>query len=325
MDQDGDIRISCAPHWSHEDFERLKTEKPNIRPIQNVIPWRDHWMQAVYYNPKILHVTEGEPLDLHCFRDEFSLWFELTRPNVETAVSIQSRPLCTCGFHLAYSRTRIGQLNDNLRTKKFLRIFDEKFDDKSTILLISEGSLIGLAIAAMKVRHVYLVDANQFSRQVLQKYIDFNKLTNVTLVEDVKDKAIPLSEVTHVVGEPNFVTAIVPWDNFRFGDFVNQIADQLNENAEIWPRSAEVVAMPIDCLDLNKIIAPFQVCESFDLTIFDRIIDQSHGMTDSTVEAQPLWEYPNIARSQPKTVYHRVFSRKQNENEKETDEINFET
>lgn len=33
-------------------------------------------------------------------------------------------------------------------------------------------------------------------------------------------------------------------------------------------------------------------------------------MTDALVEAQPLWEYPNKALGQPKTIYSRDFTKK---------------
>lgn len=275
MDQEGDIRISCAPHWAHEDYERLKCERPNQMPIQNVIPWRDHWMQAVFYNPKVLHVIADEPLELRCLRDEFSLWFELMRPNSNVQID-EVRPMCTCGFHLAFSRTRIGQMNDNVRTKKFLRILENEISERSTVLFVSDGSLIGLMLAALNARHVYLLDSHKYTRQLLQMYIDFNQLKNVSLIADVNDDRITWNELTHIIGEPNFSTAIVPFDNFRFGDVIDQISNRISgSDVKILPKSATIEAIPIECLDLYKIIAPFGNCESFDLTIFDKIIEVS--------------------------------------------------
>lgn len=276
MDQEGEIRISCAPHWAHEDFERLKCERPAYLPVQNVIPWRDHWMQAIFYNPKALHVNDSETFELQCSHDEFSLWFELTRPNSDNDQIVEERPLCTCGFNLAFSRTRIGQMNDNLRTKKFLRILENEINEQSTVLFVSDGSLIGLAMAAFKARHVYLLDSNKYTRQVLQMYIDFNKLENVSLIADVDDECITWNHISHIIAEPNYSTSIMPWDNFRFGDVIDLISDRINSNdVKILPRSATIQAIPIECVDLQKIIAPFGICETFDLTIFDKIIEVS--------------------------------------------------
>lgn len=276
MDQDAEVRVSCAPHWAHEDFERLRSDWPAYS-MRNVIPWRDHWMQAVFYNPKALRVNADESYELRCFRDEFSLWFELTPPRTDNDDrSIGERPLCTCGYHLAFSRTRIGQMNDNLRTKKFLRILEEEISEQTTVLFVSDGSLIGLAVAALKARHVYLLDSNKYTHQVLQKYIEFNKLENVSLIADLDDECIAWDELTHVIGEPNFATAIVPWDNFRFGDVIDRITGRINSrNVKILPKAATIEAIPIECLDLQKIIAPFGLCETFDLTIFDKIIEVS--------------------------------------------------
>lgn len=277
MDQEGEIRISCAPHWCHEDFERLKCEKLDFIPQQNVLPWRDHWMQAIYYMPKPIHVEQGEQLQLQCFRDEFSLWFNLVRESkaVEINEIDNLRPLCTCGFHLAYSRTRIGQMNETTRTKKFLKIFENEISDQSVVLFVSDGSLIGLALAALNAKHVYYLDANSYSRKVIEKYVKFNKLVNVTLVADHADENIEWSQITHIISEPNLCTSILPWDSFDFAELIKNVADRIGNDVKILPCTASIVAIPVEFLDLQKIIAPFQICESFDLSIFDKIIEVS--------------------------------------------------
>lgn len=276
MDQDDEIRLSCAPHWTHEDFDGLKSGNPAFQPIQNVIPWRDHWMQALYYAPKPIYANAGEILQLKCSRDEFSLWFDLnTKGEDQTATDEKrsERPLCTCGFHLAYSRTRIGQMNHSPRLKKFQKILDHSIDANASVLFVSEGSLLGITIAALKVKHVYYIDANKYSRRVLEKYIEFNQLSNVTLLESIEDNRIEWSNITHIVGEPNFCTSILPWDNFYFAEVVREVKSKCNDNVQILPQSATIRAVPVEFLDLHKIFAPFGVCESFDLRIFDRVIE----------------------------------------------------
>lgn len=278
MDQVGEIRISCAPHWAHEDFYHLKNERPQFQPEQNVIPWRDHWMQALYYAPKPVQIGVDEELHLKCNRDEFSLWFDLTRDAADDDGNdtVQNRPMCTCGFHLALSRTRIGQINHGLRLKKFQKIFDKALDQNSTVLFVSEGSLLGLMIAALKVKHVYVLDSNKYSRRVLEKYIDFNRFENITLLDDVNESNVDWPTVTHIIGEPNFITSILPWDNFYFGEIVNKVKGYCNENVQILPHTATIRAVPVEFLDLHKIFAPFDICESFDLTLFDRVIEVSN-------------------------------------------------
>lgn len=284
MDQNDEIRLSCAPHWTHEDFDALKSENPTFQPIQNLIPWRDHWMQALYYAPKPIYANAGETLLLKCAHDEFSLWFDLSSSSDEqpdTEDKWSERPLCSCGFHLAYSRTRIGQMNHSQRLKKFQKILDHAIDPNSTVLFVSDGSLLGITIAALKVKHVYYIDANKYSRRVLEKYIEFNQFSNITLLESIDDNRIEWSTVTHIVGEPNFCTAILPWDNFYFAEVVREVKPKCNDNVQILPQTATIRAVPVEFLDLHKIFAPFGVCESFDLRIFDRVIEVRTIQTSS--------------------------------------------
>lgn len=281
MDQEAEIRISCAPHWAHEDFHRLKIERPSFQPEQNIIPWRDHWMQAIYYAPKPVQIGIGEQLQLKCNRDEFSLWFDLNRIDIQNDGSDDGasndciRPMCTCGFHMAFSRTRIGQMNQSSRLKKLQKIFDKVVDEQSTVLFISEGSLLGPMLATLKVKYVYILDSNKYSRRVLQKYIEFNRLNNVVLLESLDDSNVDIdwSAITHIIGEPYFCTSILPWDNFYFGEIASKAKSRCNDNVQILPQSANIRAVPVEFLDLHKIFAPFDICESFDLTIFDRVIE----------------------------------------------------
>lgn len=272
MDEDNKIRISCAPHWAHEDYEQLRKDNPKYKPIRNVIPWRDHWMQAVFYPSKAIHVDSGQIFQLFCNRDEFSLWFDAKPIGVGKGLAI-NRPACSCGFHLSFSRNRIGQLNDTLRTKKFLQIFERTVDHDSTVLFLSDGSLIGLMIAAMKVKHVYYLDSNKYMRNIIIKYLEMNKISNFTVLEGVDDATIQWNAITHVIGEPYFATSILPWDNFYFADLLNKFRSKCDENVKILPKSAVIRAVPVEFLDLHKIFTPFGICESFDLRIFDSVIE----------------------------------------------------
>lgn len=274
MDEDGEILLSCAPHWAHPDYERLKEENTENIPTQNVIPWRDHWMQAVYYLPEQTHVYGGDNLTLLAHHDEFSLWFDVKR-NLDddgNDVSLE-RPMCQCGFHMAYSRTRIGQLNDNHRNKKYLKYLENEITSESVVLFLSDGSLIGLAIAALKAKHVYCLEPNKYSSQVVQKYIDFNRIRNVEIIQTLDADIIRnWEEITHVIGEPSFITSILPWENFSFLNLIDQCRSRLKENVKIIPCEASIHAVPVEFLDLQKISAPFENCEGFDLSIFDTLL-----------------------------------------------------
>lgn len=63
MDPDGEIVLSCAPKWARMPDEEC--------------PWRDHWMQAVYYFPKNVRMEAGQEFTLITNHDEFALWFDV--------------------------------------------------------------------------------------------------------------------------------------------------------------------------------------------------------------------------------------------------------
>ena len=51
MDPARKITLSCAPHWAHP---KGASSPPNKQSVgfshdDERVPWRDHWMQSVYY------------------------------------------------------------------------------------------------------------------------------------------------------------------------------------------------------------------------------------------------------------------------------------
>ncbi|KAB7497129.1 Protein arginine N-methyltransferase 7, partial [Armadillidium nasatum] len=66
MDPQREIILSCAPLWDHP------LTKGNSVAKSSEIPWRDHWMQAIYYFPKTLSVNKSEKLTLISSHDEYS-------------------------------------------------------------------------------------------------------------------------------------------------------------------------------------------------------------------------------------------------------------
>lgn len=108
----------------------------------------------------------------------------------------------------------------------------------------------------------------------MQKYVQHNKLKNVRIVESLGE-LIDLETITMVVGEPSFVSSILPFDNFYFGTLLEQIKSRLSVNVMITPRRAIMYALPVEFLDLHKIRSPLGICEGFDLSIFDRLIEVS--------------------------------------------------
>lgn len=288
MDVQGEIVLSCAPYWAHPDFPELAKNASKHKPIQNVIPWRDHWMQAVYYIPSPKISSPGEELVLTSNHDEYSFWFDVGKAKPTETIKRYS---CSCSFHIANCRSRIGQLNQSSRNKKYLRILEEEITDKSVVLSLSDGSLLGLSTAKMGAKLVICLEAHRFSRECLESYVKFNKLENVEIVKSL-DEIENHKDITHVIAEPYFTTSLVPWDNFYFGTLLNQIKEKLEKSVQILPKTARLYAAPVEFLDLHKIRTPLGTCEGFDLAIFDKFIDKASELADQMLEAQPLWEYP---------------------------------
>ncbi|XP_077567916.1 protein arginine N-methyltransferase 7-like, partial [Stigmatopora nigra] len=63
MDPSGTIVCTMAPSWTYPD--------------PTMAPWRDHWMQSVYFLPAQWTIDKGEDLSLTVSHDDYSLWFSL--------------------------------------------------------------------------------------------------------------------------------------------------------------------------------------------------------------------------------------------------------
>ncbi|XP_017111566.1 protein arginine N-methyltransferase 7 [Drosophila elegans] len=313
LDDGGEILLSCAPYWAHPELKELAAEKGKDHPLPNVVPWRDHWMQAIYYIPKPLQLLEaGKTFHLSCHHDEYSLWFDARE---EAPTKSVSRHTCSCDLHMTYSRSRIGQINQAPRNKRYLRYLEEYIEaGKSNVLVLGNGCLLGLASSALGAASVQLHEPHRFSRRLLESIVQHNKLKNVQFVEKVEElENSQLAALTHIFAEPYFLNAILPWDNFYFGTLLMKIKDRLPESVQISPCSAKIYALPMEFLDLHKIRAPVGSCEGFDLRLFDQMVERSAEQAVSLVEAQPLWEYPCRALSEPQEVLNVEFSNFSNE------------
>ncbi|XP_039963588.1 protein arginine N-methyltransferase 7 [Bactrocera tryoni] len=300
--------LSCAPYWAHPDYKSRN----------DIIPWRDHWMQAIYYIPKPQHISRtGEKFVLSCNHDEYSLWFDVHN-TLKSDTSV-SRHACTCNLHLAYPRSRIGQMNQSVRNKKFLNYLENNLTKDSQVLCLGDGCILGVAAAKMGVTSVVISENHYFSKRFMESVVKNNDVKNVEFIANIN--SLPdskLSQLTHVFGEPYFFSAILPWDNFQFGHLLQNIIEKLPPSVKIAPKSAKIFAVPVQFTDLHKIRTPVQQCEGFDLKLFDRMIKNARAkLPDHKIEAQPLWEYPCKALAKPQELLHvdfHNFKREQSNN-----------
>ncbi|XP_026733899.1 protein arginine N-methyltransferase 7 [Trichoplusia ni] len=289
MDTEGKIPLSCAPWWCHPDADTA-AERP-----QDTIPWRDHWMQAVYYLPDGMTIQKGTEVTLVSCQDEYSLWFYVEdesrkRPNYR-------RPNCECGVHMALSRTHVSYLNDGKRSKKFLEQLKQEINDTSVVLDFNGSSLMGLAAAKLGAKTVYIQESMNLNLDILREYIATNDLKNINFISEVTVEV--LNEVTNVISDPNFSSAILPWDNLKLAYLLYKYKGDLGNCLSVIPHKCEVWAMPVEFQDLHKIRIPLGRCEGIDMAVFDGLVENSRTISDAEIEAQPLWEYPCKSRGEP--------------------------
>lgn len=65
MDMDGEIILSCAPKWHYSNDQD--------------VPWRDHWIQGVYYFSDDIPLKSNESVNLVGYHDELSFWFDTSK------------------------------------------------------------------------------------------------------------------------------------------------------------------------------------------------------------------------------------------------------
>lgn len=193
------------------------------------------------------------------------LIFRIDIPNYD-------RPICNCCTHIAYSRTRIGQLNDKERNNKYIEALSKKIKPNTTCLCFSDGCFLGLAAAQLGAKKVYMLETNFLSQKTIEMFIETNNLGDKVEIIST-DKLPPASMVDLIFGEPYFISSIVPWENLRFWYLASQYSSQVQKI----PIAATIKAVAVEFKDLHKIRAPLGMCEGFDLSSFDKLVQVRHS------------------------------------------------
>jgi len=138
-------------------------------------------MQAIYYLPNDFKIqSAGENICLMSYHDEYSLWFGVsseTSPNINFP-----RPFCHCPVHNAISRTRLGQLNDELRNLKFVQALEQIVTPDTICMTLGDCCLLGLIVAKLGARKVYAVETNIYCRRLLEAWVKTNALEEQVVV-----------------------------------------------------------------------------------------------------------------------------------------------
>lgn len=285
MNQCDSIHLSCAPYWAH--------------PSGRTQPWRDHWIQAVYFPPYEVKVSTDQEFSLVVQRDGYNICVLVS---MSTTPKTPVVPACKCALHINASRSRIGALSDQSRHVKFAAALRKVINKESVCLCV--GSDIMLPLMASKLgAQVYVVIEDDFAYSLLEEYAKQNEMKTITgITKDALclSEKEPTKKASVLLGEPHFSTSLLPWHNVKFWFRKHSLQHLMCDQSELVtiPQGFSLKAVGVDFKDLWKIKAPVHTVEGFDLSSFDKLIQNALSITDDPVEPQPLWEYPCKAVTQ---------------------------
>ncbi|XP_014825072.1 PREDICTED: protein arginine N-methyltransferase 7 isoform X1 [Poecilia mexicana] len=296
MDPSGAIVCSMAPSWTY--------------PQPAKAPWRDHWMQSVYFLPAERQVAEREELSLTVCHDDYSLWYSLQPHSLQDAQAATPppRPCCTCQAHLVWTRPRFGELNDRRRTGSYVAALRSVLSEDSVCLSVSDGSLLPVFAHMLGAKKVFSLENSRMSKQVIEEVLEANsKKGGVELLEirpeQLTSQDLRGEQISVLMGEPYFSTSLLPWHSLFFWYCRTALAGLLRPTATILPCSASLHVVAVEFQDLWRIRAPCGICEGFDVTPMDEMVQRSLDFRESReAEPHPLWEYPCRALTHPTEV-----------------------
>ncbi|GMR42563.1 hypothetical protein PMAYCL1PPCAC_12758, partial [Pristionchus mayeri] len=268
---DGGNTLTMAPDW----------KDANSR-------WRDHWMQSIYYPPHRVEVREGEAVPILAGHDEFSLWFAVD--DGSSSLASLDRPYCVCEFHARLSRTMIYRMNKLMDDRRLAEeIAKEVSRHPSEVVVVGEGSLLGLHPSVVGgAQRVTILENTPWMRKILHKYIKFHELRNVQVVAEMSQ----LSKPSLILGEPFFLSSVLPWENLPFWFEVEKIQSLFGDNSiPIMPNRCSIRAIPMKFRDLHHTAGRVGTVNGFNLSKFDELSEKARSAVDAIVEDYSLWEY----------------------------------
>ncbi|RWS31436.1 protein arginine N-methyltransferase 7-like protein [Leptotrombidium deliense] len=297
MDYEGEYLLSCAPYWanpcSHDPHRQ---------------PWRDHWIQSVYYLPANIEpfrLKRGNPFTIKGFRDEYSFWFDIAGKQSKHQAS------CVCGLHSHMLRSRLRILNDTETLNYYFETVSQIFVEQhpKSVLFIGDSSFLPLIVAkSFSETTVHCFTQDKHSIDFYAEFVNNNSL-NVNFVSDMK--LLENEKFDLIFAEPFFYTVNLPWDTLRFWYLLSELPKNCYEknNVKLVPRRAIIEAVAVEFDDLWKIRAKVGDCQGFNLTDFDNLVLEAMKETDAVIEPQPVWEYPCRAlANEPLSVFQWDFT-----------------
>ncbi|KAM4722372.1 protein arginine N-methyltransferase 7 isoform 2-T2 [Rhinophrynus dorsalis] len=286
MDPEGAITCTMQPNW--------------VYPTSQSVPWRDHWMQCVYFLPEESPVTRGEKLCLTAHQDDYCVWYNLTRSSTEGHIQASAeRPACHCGAHIIWNRARFGELNDQKRMRCYLEALRKVVTPSSVCLCVSDGSLLPILAHSAGANQIYTLESSTMSQHLMEKLFQTNQLQEkIRVLQKSPDKVTAADledrKISALIGEPFFTTSLLPWHNLYFWYSRTSLSPNLAKDCTVLPLSASLHVLAVEFKDLWRIRSPCGTCEGFDNSLNFRESQEA--------EPHPLWEYPCRALSDPTKV-----------------------
>ncbi|XP_073415983.1 protein arginine N-methyltransferase 7-like isoform X3 [Dendrobates tinctorius] len=262
MDPEATITCSMKPGW--------------LYPAPQPVPWRDHWMQCIYFLPEEKEVTQGGETCLIAHQDDYCVWYDLRNPSVANTSSAES-PACRCGAHITWNRARFGELNDQPRMFKYQDALKKILNPSSVCLCVSDGSILPMLAHSAGAAQVFTLESSSVAQQLMDKILETNNLKdtihilqkspNKVTADDLGDR-----KVTSLIGEPFFTTSLLPWHNLRFWYSRTSLSENLAKDCVMLPISASLYVLAVEFKDLWRIRSPCGNCEGFDVSIMDKMI-----------------------------------------------------
>ncbi|UJR30460.1 hypothetical protein I4U23_017993 [Adineta vaga] len=273
MDEDGEIQLGTIPIWCYDDPEKAKH-----------IQWREHWIHGIYYPQQSKQIKAKEEIDLYCFHDEYSLYFD-----------VGSSPFPSRSFTPAFlSRSAMAGFNNDKRRNKYIEGLKKSFSNSSInrCLYIGDGLLLPLLVLEMY-PHIELIifqSSNIHLVQTLKAILEnSSNQCNYRFISSLDKDTIDFQNLDMILSEPFFTKSILPWDNLHFYYLLQQ--QQQHSNIKLFPQKARIRCIALEFDNLHKIRSPVHQCCQFDLTPFDQQILGASLNVDAMIEPQSLFEY----------------------------------
>ncbi|KAL5466844.1 hypothetical protein EMCRGX_G030995 [Ephydatia muelleri] len=275
----------------------------------NYIQWRDHWLQAVQLFPVPVGVAKGEVLSVRCHHDDYNMWFGVSKmdgSHRSLSPSVVERPVCTCGVHTSWSKTRISLSNNHSKHTLYLEAMKEAVSKATTVVCVSEGSMLPWLLARASLpflKKIVVMETSSHSARLMRELLKENGESGVIegVAITVLDKPVDSlttedfggCKIDAVVGEPFFLASLLPWHDLYLWYAVTALWPHLSLSCTVLPGRLNIRGVAVSFQDLHMIKAPVGVVEALDISAFDRRVGKVITSPELVEpESHPLWEYP---------------------------------